>query len=73
MDDTIWYCENLETMQNILNDTSQLYNLNNIIINSSKSDLLYIQPKSKSSQIQITKTFHYNNQTITSRKSEETI
>ena len=73
MDDTVWHCENLETIQNILNDTSQLYDLNNITINSSKSDLLHIQSKSKIPKPPTSNVLHYNNQTILPRKPEETI
>src|SRR5207237_1092731 len=58
-------------MQYILNDTSKLYKLNNLTINSSKSDLLYIKPKSLKS-ISITP-LTYKNQTIILRKSEEII
>jgi len=71
MDDTVWYCKNQETMQNILNDTSVLYELNNLTINSSKSDLLYIKPKSSKSQPITLLT--YRNQTIIPRKPEEII
>ena len=70
MDDTVWHCEHPETLQNILNDASALYNLNNIEVNPTKSDLLHISPKkSKISNY----TFFYNNQTITPRKPEDII
>ena len=51
MDDTTWHTENLQTMQDILNDTNNLYKLNNIEINPTKSDLLHIYPKLKSQQL----------------------
>ena len=49
MDDTTWHCEDPTTMQNILNDTSILYKLNNIEINPTKFDLLHIKSKSSTS------------------------
>jgi len=70
MDDTTWHCENSKIMQDILNDTSTLYKLNNIEINPTKSDLLHIKPKSLNSS---TPTFIMNNQQIVSRKPHEII
>ena len=61
MNNTVWHYKNLETMQNILNDTSQLYDLNNITINSSKSDLLHIQSKFKIPKPPISNVLHFNN------------
>ena len=70
MDDTVWYCEHPETLQNILNDVSILYKINNIEVNPTKSDLLHILPKnSKTTNHKLL----YNNQTITSRKPEDII
>src|ERR1051325_1416239 len=70
MDDTVWHCEHPETLQNILNDASILYKLNNIEVNPTKSDLLHILPKtSKTTNY----TFTYNNQIITPRKPEDVI
>ena len=58
-------------MQHILNNTSKLYKLNNLTINFSKSDLLYIKSKSlKSTSITL---LTYKNQTIIPRKPEEII
>jgi len=45
MDDTVWHCEHFEDLQNILNDASSLYKINNIEVNPTKSDLLRIPPK----------------------------
>jgi hypothetical protein len=42
IDDTVWHSESPESLQSILNDTQKLYNLNNIEINPTKSDLLHI-------------------------------
>jgi len=58
-------------MQHILNDISKLYELNNLTINSSKSDLLHIKPKSLKSTSNTPLT--YKNQTIIPRKPEEII
>ena len=71
MDDTTWHTENLQTMQEILNDTNNLYKLNNIEINPTKSDLLHIYPKSKKQQPN--QQLQYNNQTIKPRKQTEVI
>ncbi|RIB02262.1 hypothetical protein C2G38_2228311 [Gigaspora rosea] len=71
MDDTTWLCESPTTMQNILNDTSELYKINNIIeVNPLKSDLLHIRPKSYRSQIT---PFLFNNHPILSRKPNDVI
>ncbi|CAG8651942.1 3278_t:CDS:1, partial [Paraglomus occultum] len=70
MDDTTWHCEDSTTMQNILNDTFILYKLNNIEINPTKSDLLYIKSKSSTSSSFI---FTVNNQTISPRKAQDVI
>ena len=69
MDDTIWHSEKQETLQLILNDTHELYKLNNIEINTSKSDLLHISPKTNT----IENTLTYNNQLILPRKQHEII
>ena len=53
MDDTVWHCESRENLQEILQDISELYQLNNIQVNLLKSDLLHIS-KSKTSQINTT-------------------
>ena len=58
-------------MQEILNDTNNLYKLNNIEINPTKSDLLHIYPKSKKQQLN--QQLQYNNQTIKPRKQTEVI
>jgi hypothetical protein len=70
MDDTTWHCEDPSTMQNILNDTSTLYKLNNIEINPSKSDLLHIKTKSSTSSSTI---LTVNNQTISPKRSQDII
>ena len=70
MDDTTWHCEDPKIMQNILNDTTLLYKLNNIEVNPTKSDLLHI--KSKNSKIQLP-IFTFNNLIITPRKPEDII
>jgi hypothetical protein len=57
-------------MQKILDDTSLLYKLNNIEINSSKSDLLHLKSKLSNSSLH---SFTYNNQTIIPRKPTDTI
>ena len=70
MDDTVWHCEHPETLQNILNDVSILYKINNIEVNPTKSDLLHILPKnSKATNYKLL----YNNQTITPHKPEDII
>src|SRR6185295_17704008 len=75
MDDTVWHCESKDDLQNILNDISELYHLNNIQVNPSKSDLIHIIPNKKilsntnSELMPIT----FNNQPITPCKSNETI
>ena len=58
-------------MQHILNNTAKLYKLNNLTINSSKSDLLHIKPKLQKSTTIIL--LIYKDQTIISRNSEEII
>jgi len=58
-------------MQDILNDTNNLYKLNNIEINITKSDLLHIFPKSKKQQPNYQ--LKYNDQIITPRKQTEII
>ena len=70
MVDTTWLCESSKTMQNILNDTSELYKINNIEVNLSKSDLLHICPRSYKSQ---TTPLLFNNQPILPRKSNDVI
>jgi hypothetical protein len=57
-------------MQNILNDTTLLYKLNNIEVNPTKSDLLHIKPKNSKTQLPI---FTFNNLIITPRKAEDII
>ncbi len=42
IDDTVWHCESKENLQEILQDVSELYQLNNIQVNPLKSDLLHI-------------------------------
>ena len=63
----------MQTIQEIFNNTNNLYNLNNIEINSIKSDLLHIQSKSKIPKLLTSKVLYFNNQTISLRKPEETI
>ena len=70
MDDTVWHCEHPETLQNILNDASALYELNNIEVNPTKSDLLHISPKNSKTSNHV---FFYNNKSISPRKPEDTI
>src|SRR6185295_1825127 len=72
IDDTVWHSENPETLQHILNDTQQLYNLNNIKINPTKSDLLYISQNKNKLNTTIP-TLYYNNQIILLRKPHEII
>jgi len=72
MDDTVWHSENPETLQCILNDTQQLYNLNNIEINAAKSDLLYIS-QNKNKLNNTIPMLYYNNQIIPLRKPHEII
>ena len=69
MDDTVWHCEHPEILQDILNDASALYKLNNIEVNPAKSDLLHISSKNS----RTSNHFTYNNQTITPRKPENII
>ena len=45
MDDTVWHSDHPETLQKIINEASSLYKINNIEVNPSKSDLLYIFSK----------------------------
>ena len=75
MDDTVWHCEFKNDLQNILDDISELYQLNNIQVNPSKSDLIHIIPNKKTSSntIQDTTPLNFNNQPITPRKPNETI
>ena len=47
MDNTVWHCESKKDLQDILNDISELYQLNNIQVNPSKSDLIHITPNQK--------------------------
>jgi len=62
MNDTVWYSKNPKSLQLILNDTQELYKLNNIEINPTKSDLLHIsQIKNKLNST--IPTLYYNNQT----------
>ena len=70
MDDTTWHCEDPKIMQNILNDTTLLYKLNNIEVNPTKSDLLHIKSKNSKTQLPI---FTFNNLIITPRKPEDII
>ena len=72
MDDTVWHSENPESLQLILNDTQQLYKLNNIEINPTKSDLLHI-PQTKNKLNSTIPTLYYNNQAIPLRKSHDII
>jgi len=72
MDDTVWHSKNPETLQCILNDTQQLYNLNNIEINAAKSDLLYIS-QNKNKLNNTIPMLYYNNQIIPLRKPHEII
>lgn len=74
MDDTVWHCESKDNLQEILNDVSELYQINNIQINPSKSDLLHIS-KSKTSQTNTSSNspLTFKNQQILTRKSHEII
>src|SRR6185437_6859416 len=75
MDDTVWHCESKDELQNILDDISELYQLNNIQVNPSKSDLIHITPNQKtlSNILPDTTPLTFNNQPITPRKSNEII
>jgi hypothetical protein len=70
MDDTTWHCESANIMQNIINDTSELYKFNNIEINTTKSDLLHIKPKFL---LNPTPTLSMNQQNIIPRKPQDII
>ena len=70
IDDTTWHCESADILQNIINDTSTLYKLNNIEINASKSDLLYIKFKLLTN---IISTLTIGNQIILPRKPQDVI
>src|SRR6185436_8260677 len=70
IDDTTWHCESANIMQNIINDTSELYRFNNIEINTTKSDLLYIKPKFLTNP---TPTLSMNQQNILPRKPQDVI
>ena len=74
MDDTIWHCESRENLQEILQDISDLYQINNIQVNPQKSDLLHIS-KSKNSQTNNTSNHFllFKNQQILPRKSDDII
>src|SRR6266487_3635844 len=74
MDDTVWHCESKENLQEILQDVSELYQLNNIQVNPLKSDLLHIS-KSKTSQTNTTPNHFllFKNQQILPHKLDETI
>src|SRR6185437_7973052 len=74
MDDTVWHCESKDDLQNILDDISELYQLNNIQVNPSKSDLIHISSnKTSFNTTQDTTPLNFNNQPITPRKPNETI
>src|SRR6185312_8475555 len=75
MDDTVWHCESKDDLQNILDDISELYQLNNIQVNPSKSDLIHITPNQKtlSNILPDITPLTFNNQPITPRKSNEII
>jgi hypothetical protein len=75
MDDTIWHSESHETLQNILNDVTELYKINNIQVNPHKSDLLHLQPSKSPTPTTDTESINLNfdNQTIQPRKTNETI
>src|SRR6185295_16369427 len=68
MDDTVWHCEYKNNFQDILNDISELYQLNNIQVNPSKSDLIHITPnqKTQSNILPDITPLIFNNQPITS-------
>jgi hypothetical protein len=75
MDDTVWHCKSKNDLQNILDDISELYQLNNIQVNPSKSDLIHIFSNKKALQNNTSNILplNFNNQPITPRKSNETI
>ena len=76
MDDTVWHYETSSSLQQLLIDVNKLYQLNNIQINLSKSDLLHITPKkSKTSNPtnQILSQINFNNILLIPRKSTDTI
>ena len=70
MDDTVWHSEHPETLQKIINDASSLYKINNIEVNPSKSDLLFIPSKNFKTSNYI---LSFDNQTIIPRKSTDII
>jgi hypothetical protein len=71
MDDTVWHSQNKEALQNILNDTCELYQINNIQINTEKCDLIHLNPPKKTNSQSNYLTF--NNTLITPRKNNEVI
>ena len=76
MDDTVWHCETSSSLQQLLIDVNKLYQLNNIQINPSKSDLLHITPKkfkTSNSTNQIPSQINFNNTPLIPRKSTDTI
>src|SRR5437868_1956171 len=76
MDNIVWYCETSSSLQQLLIDVNKLYQLNNIQINPSKSDLLHITPKkskTSNSTNQILSQINYNNTPLITRKSTDTI
>jgi exonuclease III/ribonuclease HI len=76
MDDTVWHCKNSSSLQQLLNDVNKLYQLNNIQINPSKSDLLHIIPKKSKTSNSLNQPqpqLKFNNISLLPRKPTDTI
>ena len=71
IDNTVWHYKNPTDLQNLLNDVSKLYQINNIQVNPTKSDLLHIN--SNKTKLTPIPQILFNNQPIYLCKPEEII